>query len=209
MEDKLTWSGIVLAVQPRIRLMRSFDQRDHSYLGYSLRVEGSIDGFASTFIVGVGKALQAKHLIQAGDAVEGMCLPVEDPEMETAGYYKVSKFTVISRSELQSPTPPPWLGVPPSLEVYRARGHRRLATQTYEASCTLCIWGCQMAVQMIIDQWNPSQRKYRQETFCYGPKSCKLYRSGPPRTVPGRKGMSWTEEDWVDEEATSHRSEDE
>jgi hypothetical protein len=66
-----------------------------------------------------------------------------------------------------------------------------------------------MAVEMIIDQWNPSQRKYRQETFCYGPKSCKLYRSGPLRKVPGRKGMSWTEEDWVDQEATSHRSEDE
>jgi hypothetical protein len=66
-----------------------------------------------------------------------------------------------------------------------------------------------MAVEMIIDQWNPSQRKYRHETFCYGPKPCTLYRAGPPRKVPGRKGMSWTEEDWVDDEATSHRTEDE
>jgi hypothetical protein len=66
-----------------------------------------------------------------------------------------------------------------------------------------------MAVQMIIDQWNPSKQKFRQETFCYGPKSCSLYHPGPPRKVPGRKGMSWTEEDWVDEDATSHRSDDE
>src|SRR5713226_1240988 len=37
-------------------------------------------------------------------------------------------------------------------------------------------------------------------TFCYGPKTCALYRAGAARTVPGRKGMSWREEDWVDEE---------
>ncbi len=29
-----------------------------------------------------------------------------------------------------------------------------------------------MAVEMIIDQWNPSKRRYRTETFCYGPRSC-------------------------------------
>ncbi len=28
------------------------------------------------------------------------------------------------------------------------------------------------------------------------------------RYVPGRKGMSYTEEDWVDEDATSHRGPD-
>lgn len=209
MEGKLTFSGRVLAIQPRIRLMRSFDQRDHSYLGYSLRVDGMIDGLANTFMVGIGKALQAKHGVQAGNEVDGMCSPVQDPNLETVSYYKVSMFRVLSRLQLQSQSPPPWLGVPAYLEVYRERGHRRLAAQTYEASCRLCIWGCQMAVEMIIDQWNPSKRKYRQETFCYGPTSCMLYRSGPPRRVPGRKGMSWTEEDWVDEEATRHRSDDE
>ena len=62
---------------------------------------------------------------------------------------------------------------------------------------------------MIIDQWNPSQRRYRFETFCYGPKSCSRYKAGPTRKVPGRKGMSWEEESWVDDEATAHRSDDE
>jgi hypothetical protein len=64
-------------------------------------------------------------------------------------------------------------------------------------------------VEMIIDQWNPSKRRYRTETFCYGPRSCPLYRSGPARKVPGRHGMSYTEEDWVDDEATSRRGSDE
>lgn len=68
-----------------------------------------------------------------------------------------------------------------------------------------CIWGCRMPVEIIIDHWNPDRRKYRFETFCYGPKSCRFYRAGPTRKVPGRKGMTWEEEDWVDEEATSHR----
>jgi hypothetical protein len=35
--------------------------------------------------------------------------------------------------------------------------------------------GCRMPVEMIIDQWNPSQKKHRSQTFCYRPKSCSLY----------------------------------
>jgi hypothetical protein len=66
-----------------------------------------------------------------------------------------------------------------------------------------------MPVEMIIDQWNPSQKRHRFETFCYGPKSCISYAAGPTRKVPGRRGMSWEEEKWVDEEATAHRGENE
>ena len=60
-----------------------------------------------------------------------------------------------------------------------------------------------------IDQWNPGRKKYSYETFCYDPKSCRFYKVGPTRKVPGRKGMNWTGEEWVDEDATSHRSMDE
>jgi len=66
-----------------------------------------------------------------------------------------------------------------------------------------------MAVEMIIDHWNPQHKRYRFETFCYGPKSCSYYKSGSTRKIPGRKGMVWEEKDWVDEEETSHRAEDE
>ncbi len=30
---KMAWQGVLLSVQPRIRLTRSFDQRSHTYLG--------------------------------------------------------------------------------------------------------------------------------------------------------------------------------
>ena len=97
---------------------------------------------------------------------------------------------------------------PGAANVYRERGHRRLDARTYKSKCLHCIWGCRMPVEMIIDQWNPGQVRYRFETFCYGPKSCPSYRAGATRKVPGRKGMTWEEKDWVDEDATAHRGED-
>jgi hypothetical protein len=41
------------------------------------------------------------------------------------------------------------------------------------------------------------------------PKTCALYRPGPTRKVPGRKGVTWEEADWVDKDATAHRAADE
>jgi len=206
---KVTWRGTLLAVQPRIRLTRSFDQRNHSYLGYVLFVRGAVAGEAREFPVGIGKSAQAKHEFRAGDEVSGEALPVANPEMEPAEMYKASALKVLARGAETLASPPPWLGVPPALETYRARGHRRLDARTYEAKCRACIWGCRMPVELIVDQWNPQVRGHRFETFCYGPKSCPAYRAGPTRKAPGRKGMKWEEEDWVDEEATAHRGADE
>jgi len=39
--DKIGWSGRIVAAQPRIRLMRFFDERQDSYLGYVLRIDGT------------------------------------------------------------------------------------------------------------------------------------------------------------------------
>lgn len=207
--EKLSWEGILISIQPRVRLLRSFDQRSHSYLGYTLRVGGMISDEEREFLIGIGKGAQAKHSFRVGDVVSGQCQPVQDSRIETVGFYKVSQLKVVKKAEQQEHTPPPWFGIPPDLETYRAIGHRRLDVRTYGAKCTSCLWGCNMAVEMIIDQWKPDQKKYRYETFCYGPKSCKSYKPGPTRKVPGRKGMTWEEDDWVDEDATSHRGMDE
>ncbi len=206
--EKVTWSGRVLAVQPRIRLLRSFDERSHSYLGYVLRIEGFCEGEAGEFLIAVGEAAHSRHRFQAGMDLSGSSVPVEDPRKETAALYKTSGLKVVKNAESETPAGPPFHGLPPDLETYRARGHRRLDARTYDAKCTTCIWGCRMPVEMIIDQWNPSKRQYRFETFCYGPKSCPFYRPGAARKVPGRKGMSYTEEDWVDKDATAHRGPD-
>jgi len=205
---KEAWAGRISAVQPRIRLTRSFDQRSHSYQGYVLRIDGICGGDAGEFLIAVGEAAYEKHRFQTGMEIQGQSAPVDDPRKETATFYKTSGIKVVKNVENKPSADPPFHGVPPDLETYRARGHRRLDTRTYDAKCATCIWGCRMPVEMIIDQWNPSKKQYRFEAFCYGPKSCPIYRPGPARKVPGRKGMSYIEEDWVDEDATAHRGPD-
>jgi hypothetical protein len=132
-----------------------------------------------------------------------------DPRLETVEFYKGGKFVV---DEWEPPAtlspPPPWYGTPPDLTVYRTRGARRLDARTFATRCSTCIWGCNMAVEMIVDHWKPNVRRYRTETFCYGPKSCPRYRAGRNRVVPGRRGMSYIEEEWVDEEETRRRGPD-
>lgn len=209
MNPKLDWQGTLLSVQPRIRLLRSFDQSSHSYLGYVLRVRGTLDGEVRDFLVALGKGAQEKHGFRCGDRISGKGQPVPDPRRETADLYKASELEIVDRGGEDVTNEPPFLGVPPGLEVYRPRGHRRLAARTYTTKCLSCIWGCEMPVEMIVDHWNPSVRRYRRETFCYGPKSCRLYKPGATRKVPGRRGMTWEEEDWVDGEATAHRGPDE
>jgi hypothetical protein len=207
-KDKVVWSGRVVSVQPRIRLMRSFDERHHSYLGYVLCIEGTCGDERGEFWIAIGKAAREKHRFRAGMEVSGLSAPVPDPRLETAGYYKTSGLKILKEGTGEPSIGPPFHGVPPDLETYRSRGHRRLDTRTYDSKCSTCIWGCRMPVEMIIDHWNPSKKRYRFETFCYGPKSCTFYRAGPTRKVPGRKGMSYTEEDWIDEDATAHRGPD-
>lgn len=206
---KRRWSGKIIAVQPRIRLLRSFDQRSHTYLGYCLVLDGAIGNEVRQFSIGVGKAAHQKHQFKVGDGVCGESLPVADAREEPVEFYKTSKLKVLSRFTGDPGSTPPWHGVPVDLETYQWRGHRRLSARTYESKCRTCVWGCRMPVTMIVDQWQPSQKRYRFETFCYGPKSCQFYQAGPTRTVPGRKGMIWEEEDWIDEDDTSHRGEDE
>lgn len=205
----MSWKGRVASVQPRVRLTRSFDQRFHNYLGYALRIEGVVGEEERAFLVGVGKAAQAKHEFRVGDIVSGEAEPVSNPQTDPVDFYRASKLKLVERPALEPARPPPWTGPPVELELYRERAHRRLDARTYATKCQACIWGCRMAVEIIVDQWKPEQKRYRFETFCYGPKSCSFYRAGATRKVSGRKGMTWEEPDWVDEEATSHRSMDE
>jgi hypothetical protein len=208
--DKSTFTGQIISIQPRIRLLRSFDEASHTYIGYAIRLEGELDNFGKIiFSIGIGKAAHAKYQFKVNDVILGECLPVPDPDLEPVDYYKVSKLKVLSVGD-QSNTVAPWELVPPELEVYRERGHRRLAARTYDSKCSSCMWGCRMPVEIIIDNWNPGgRRKYRFETFCYGPLNCKLYKAGPNRKVEGRNGMVYVEEDWADAQMAEHRDPDE
>lgn len=207
---KSSFKGTIISIQPRIRLTRSFDEASHTYLGYAIRLEGELDNSGEVlFSIGIGKAAHAKHQFKVNDVISGECLPVPDPDLEPTQYYKVSKIDFIAQGKITN-TSAPWELVPPKLEVYRERGCRRLAARTYDTKCSSCMWACRMPVEIIIDHWNPrGRKKYRDETFCYGPLNCKLYKAGPNRKVEGRAGMVYVEEDWIDQMAVEHRSEDE
>ena len=209
MLEKTAWSGRITSVQPRIRLTRSFDESYHGYLGYCLILEGVVGDEPREFSIGVGKAAYRKHQFRVGDEVCGESLPVADERKEPVEFYRTSKLRVSARHESEAESPPPWHGVAQELETYRYRGYRRLSARTYASRCRSCIWGCRMPVTIILDKWNPDKKRYRFETFCYGPKSCRLYKAGPRRKVPGRHGMTWEEDDWIDEQATAHRGPDE
>lgn len=206
---KVTWSGAIVAVQPRIRLIRSCDERYHSYHGYLLRIEGRCGGESGQASIAVGRAAHAKHRFRAGMEVSGVAEPVAYPRTETAGWHRASRLKVIRDAGEEGAGTPPFHGVPPDLDTYRVRGHRRLDTRTYDTRCATCMWGCRMPVGLVLDPWNPSRKRYRFETFCYGPGSCRFYRAGRARVVPGPGGLSCTEGDWVDESATAHRGSDE
>ena len=70
-DSKIGWEGEILSVQPRIRLTRSFDERSHSYLGYVLRVRGTLAGEAIEFVVALGKGAHEKHQFRVGDRISG------------------------------------------------------------------------------------------------------------------------------------------
>ena len=139
--DKITWSGKIISVQPRIRLTRSFDQRSHSYLGYCLFIAGIIGDETREFSIAVGKSAHEKHQFQVGDEVRGESLPVTDVRLEPVEFYKTSKLKVLKRAAGERGSPPPWHGVPVDLDTYRWRGHRHLAARTYESKCRSCIPG--------------------------------------------------------------------
>lgn len=199
MTEKLKFEGTITAVKPRIRLIRSFDQVSHAYLGYTLVMDAVVDGKEWKGLrVAVGQKTHEKNRFRIGDRVSGEALPIEMPEKEWADLYKVSGLQIISRGDSVEDRPADIKGgIAPPLTVYRERGHFRLDRRTYESKCTQCPWGVVMATQVIVDHWNPStSTMWREETHCYGPKDCPNYRAGKPRTVPGRRlGMVWVDDD--------------
>ncbi len=90
--DKLTFKGTIISVQPRIRLVRSFDEASHNYLGYALFLQGSIGEEEREFSIGIGKAANEKHQFSIGDKISGACVPVADERLEPVEFYKVSKL---------------------------------------------------------------------------------------------------------------------
>src|SRR5437899_8005755 len=89
--DKILFTGRIISVKPRIRLIRSFDQiPTHQYQGYTLILDGEIvSAPRSRFIVAIGPKAHEQQQFRIGDSIEGKTVPVPDPETEWAEFYKV------------------------------------------------------------------------------------------------------------------------
>lgn len=195
--NKIGFSGTIVSVKARIRLIRSFDQvPTHQYQGYTLTLDGEVNGMPrSRFKVAIGPKAHEQHQFRIGDTISGKAFPVSDSESEWAEFYKVSGLQLIGRTQPDAP-PSPTGGIAPPLEQYREQGHLRLKRETCETQCAQCPFGLTMPTQIILDHWDPSKVKWRSETHCYGPRNCPRYKSGPPYRVRGRKpGMIYVDDD--------------
>lgn len=93
------------------------------------------------------------------------------------------------------------------LDMYDWRGCRMLDGRTYKGKCFPCKWACMANVAIEYD-WGVSQ-KFRFESFCYGPKNCKLYKMGKPRAVPYKGDQPSYDEGWLDDICTERREDEE
>ena len=206
---KVNWEGKIVSIQPRTRVWRYLtDNRTHYHLGYNLFIEGCNKDGKNQFVVAISEKQQLKGVFKIGDVVEGTAWTKQYEEREFADYYRASSLKLLSRAqEKLDTTTPPWIMMPPIMEVYEKRGARLLSKSLWETKCFKCIWANMANVEV---QWDFDKdiKKYRFETFCYGPKSCKFYKMGMARSVPYKNRGSAIDDGYLDEICTEGRDEE-
>lgn len=204
-QKKINWQGKILSVQPRTAVWRYvIDNRTHSHLGFNLFLEGEADGEERKFAIAISEKQQQKGLFQIGDIIKGTAWTKKYPKLEYADFYRAGALKHISKTENNvAPIPPPWIKLPPSMDIYEWRGARVLSKASWRGKCFTCIWASMAAVTIEYD-WDRI-RKYRYESFCYGPKSCKYYKRGKVPMVPYKDRGSFPDDGGLDEIITENR----
>ncbi|RCX12089.1 hypothetical protein DFR58_12439 [Anaerobacterium chartisolvens] len=188
--SKVNWQGKIVSIQPRTRVWRYLtDNRTHYHLGYNFFIEGYSCDSKKQFTVAISEKQQLKGLYRVGDILEGTAWTKKYEEREFADYYKVGSLKLLERvNENFEALPPPWVMMPPSIQTYEERGARILSKSQWD--------------------FDKDIKKYRFETFCYGPKSCKHYKMGRPRSVPYKNRGSALDDGYLDELCTEGRDDD-
>ncbi len=206
--SKVNWKGKIVSIQPRTRVWRYLtDNRTHYYLGYNFFIEGCSSDGKKQFTVAISEKQQLRSLFRVGDEIEGTAWTKKYEEREFADYYKAGSLKLLDRlAENLEVITPPWIMLPPTMQIYEERGARILSKSLWETKCFKCIWGNMANVEI---QWDFDKdiKKYRFETFCYGPKSCEFYKMGRPRSVPYKNRHSAIDDGYLDELCTEGRNE--
>ena len=145
-------------------------------------------------------------MFRIGDVSKGSAWIKLYDVSDYADYYRAGGLNIIKKADLADILPPPYLIEPPVMAVYEKRGARMLSIGCYKGKCFQCAWATMSAVEIEFN-WGVS-KKYRFESFCYGPRSCKLYKMGKPRAVPYKDCGSTYDEGWLDDICTERRGED-
>lgn len=202
--DKVRWSGVVTAIQPRAWVWRyKTDNRTHNLTGFNLWVNGK-DG---KVVVAISALQRQKLGFRLGDTASGTAWPVQGKKREIADLYRAGDLKVLNRPDRNADQGgPPFVDMIPDIEIYRQRGCRLLDATLWRTACMSCLWANKSRVEIEYD-FGKSKR-YRSETFCYGPKSCPKYAMGEPREVPYRDCWPSLDDGCLDSCLTGSRGED-
>jgi hypothetical protein len=207
--QKIEWRGAIASIQVRATVWRyKLDNRTHSEIGYNLFLGGEANGTPGWFSVAISEKQQEKGEFRIGDEVSGTAWTKMYDVSDYADYYRAGALKRLSAAEQNgADAAPPWKVAPPPLETYSWRGARQLALSRWKDKCFQCAWANMSAVEIEYN-WGVS-KKYRFESFCYGPKSCKLYEMGKARSVPYKDSSTDYDTGWLDDICTERRDYDE
>jgi hypothetical protein len=208
---KIEWSGRILSIQPRTTVWRYvLDNRTHRIIGYNLFLDGEADGKTRQFVVAISEKQQQTGGFRIGAEIKGTAWTKLHSEREYADYNRAGSLKRIKPNDEPANIgkAPPWRDAPPDLETYDWRGCRILSKSCWSGKCFQCKWAAMANVTIIWD-FDRNISKYRFESFCYGPKSCKLYKMGRAPMVPYKGRGSFADEGWLDEICTENRDWDE
>ena len=206
--QKINWRGKVHSIQVRATVWRYLiDNRTHSEIGYNLFLDGEADGELGRFSVAISEKQQEKCGFRIGCEASGTAWTKMYSVTDYADYYRAGALKALPAAERNDASaPPPWKIAPPPLETYHWRGARQLASSRWKTKCFQCAWANMAAVQIEYN-WGVS-RKYRFESFCYGPISCKFYSMGKARAVPYIRNGSSYDYGCLDEICVQNRHDD-
>lgn len=223
-QQKICFVGRMVSVQVRSTAWRFLlDNRTHRETGYNLFLVGTVDGDNAqagtdtqedsghdaehSFSVAISEKQQEELRFHTGDLIKGTAWTKKCPRWEYADYYKAGALKKIQSGEDLPDQVPPWLSEVPDLESYAWRGARLLDGRCYKGKCQQCKWAAMANVTIEYD-FGVSQ-KFRFESYCYGPKNCKFYKIGKPRSVTYKGMGTLYDEGWLDEICTENRADDE
>lgn len=204
-EGKISWQGRILSIQCRAWVWRyKLDNRTHHHLGFNVWIQGTAGEKPGKFIIAISDTQYAKLQFRIGDESKGTAWPCIKAKHDIADYYRAGGLKVVSRASTEpAKVIPPFVGALPPLEVFQERGARMLDSKRWRKECFTCMWANKSAVEIEYDFGRV--KRYRKETFCYGPKSCPWYDMGAPRPVQYVDGYGSEDTGWMDEICTEGR----